>query len=114
MEAPLLFCQIPSALPVPPLLQLQSPEEDKTCRDKALSVTSDGSWTHWPSTKNLYWCSPSGRSRIATKSLWLCRENRCATALLLMLWMLLFHGVPENRTFSRASQPFYPNIFMQG
>lgn len=38
--------------------------------------TSEVSWTHCPSTKNLYWCSPSGKSRIATKSLWLWRKNK--------------------------------------
>ena len=44
-----------------------------TLRD--LGLTSDGSWTHCPSTKNLYWCSPSGRSRMATKSLWLQKKT---------------------------------------
>lgn len=39
-------------------------------------VTSDGSWSHWPSTKNLYWCSPSGSSKIATKSLWLQKKKK--------------------------------------
>lgn len=84
MEVLLLHWQIFSALHTS-LLYLHhvlGPKEGKICSEKALRVTSDGSWTHWPSTKNLYWCSPSGRSRIATKSLWLCRENRCTTPLL--------------------------------
>lgn len=82
MEVLLLLWQIFFALPNSPLLCLHhvlGPKEGKIWGDKALRVTSDGSWTHWPSTKNLYWCSPSGRSRIATKSLWLCRENRDTT-----------------------------------
>lgn len=34
-------------------------------------LTSPGSCLHSPSTKNLYWCSPSGKSIIVTKSPWL-------------------------------------------
>lgn len=30
--------------------------------------TSEALWSHWPSTKNLYWCSPSGNSIIVKKS----------------------------------------------
>lgn len=33
--------------------------------------TNFGSWRHSPSTQNLYWWSPSGRSIIVTKSPWL-------------------------------------------
>lgn len=42
------------------------------------------------------------------------REQTCNSITLLMLWMLLFHGVPENSTFSCTAQPVYPNTFMQG
>lgn len=35
------------------------------------SLTPVGSSVHWPSTQNLYWCSPSGRSTMATKLFWL-------------------------------------------
>lgn len=35
------------------------------------ALTPVGSNVHCPSTQNLYWCSPSGRSTIATKFFWL-------------------------------------------
>lgn len=38
-------------------------------------LTPVGSRVHWPSTQNLYWCSPSGRSTIATKFFWLGLRN---------------------------------------
>lgn len=38
-------------------------------------VTSVGSWVHCPSTKNLYWCSPSGNSTITTKLFWLLKKQ---------------------------------------
>lgn len=42
------------------------------------------------------------------------REQTCNSITLLMLWMVLFHGGPENSTFSPTVQPLYPNTFIQG
>lgn len=39
------------------------------------------------------------------------REQTCNSITPLMLWMLLFHGMPENSTFSRTAQPLHPNTF---
>lgn len=39
-------------------------------------ITRPGSCLHSPSTKNLYWCSPSGKSIIVTKSPWLLTIGR--------------------------------------
>lgn len=41
------------------------------------------------------------------------REQTCNSITLVMLWTLLFHGVPENGTFSHTAQPLHPNTCMQ-
>jgi hypothetical protein len=41
------------------------------CQSHTNTLTSEGLVCHAPSTKNLYWCSPSGNSIIVKKSPWL-------------------------------------------
>lgn len=63
-------------------------------RKLRFSLTPVGSRVHWPSTQNLYWCSPSGRSTIATKFFWLDLRNNHVSHFSLkegtkLLWSVL-------------------------
>merc|ERR1719244_2195259 len=57
-----------------------------------------GSSSQFPSTQNLYWCSPSGRSTMATKLL-----------RLLLRGILVFQLLKEPDTKTSLAEPFQVN-----
>lgn len=50
--------------------------------DRGFVLTPVGSRVHCPSTQNLYWCSPSGKSTTAAKLFWLGQKNNAIQRLL--------------------------------